>query len=449
MQPARTESGYGMTVSACLWLGLFPLLQGGTYSRLTHDKWVIMLILTGVTVLCFLFDLLRGSRSSSGLSLRLHALPLILASALMVWIILSCLLSSSGPDIWWRGESARYEGLASQLCYYAIFVCFLFSRIRLEPALLSAAAGVLVFSVIILLQRAGGNPLGLYPAGRSYQLNPIFQGTIGNVDMDTGYLLLLAGLLFYRLLDPVLRGKNRALSAAAAQPSRRAVAQGLPAAAFFVLALALSLWLIFTMDFQFGIISLGILCLLTALRLLPKKARLPLLVLLFVLVLIIIWFWPGQSGALYELHEILRGRARLSFGHNRVAVWNYTLRMSGEHLLFGGGSGTFETRFNQYLSDHDLVIPREQDGQLLPDYFDNPHNEYIAHLADHGLPAMLLFLALVLTAVFRRREGLLPCLAPCSAAVLSYAVQAFFSFSVCIVAPMFWVLLGLSFSDRE
>ena len=31
-----------------------------------------------------------------------------------------------------------------------------------------------------------------------------------------------------------------------------------------------------------------------------------------------------------------------------------------------------------------------------------------------------------------------------TAAVLCYAVQAFFSFSVCIVAPMFWVVLALA-----
>jgi len=32
---------------------------------------------------------------------------------------------------------------------------------------------------------------------------------------------------------------------------------------------------------------------------------------------------------------------------------------------------------------------------------------------------------------------------------LCYAVQAFFSFSVCMVAPFFWVLLGISFQSAE
>ena len=49
-----------MTFSACLWLGVFPLLQGGTYSRITHDKWVIMLVLTCFTFLCFLFDVVSA-----------------------------------------------------------------------------------------------------------------------------------------------------------------------------------------------------------------------------------------------------------------------------------------------------------------------------------------------------------------------------------------------------
>ena len=58
VQPEKSVYGYGMTFSACLWLGVFPLLQGGTYSRITHDKWVIMLVLTCFTFLCFLFDLI-------------------------------------------------------------------------------------------------------------------------------------------------------------------------------------------------------------------------------------------------------------------------------------------------------------------------------------------------------------------------------------------------------
>ena len=66
---------------------------------------------------------------------------------------------------------------------------------------------------------------------------------------------------------------------------------------------------------------------------------------------------------------------------------------------------------------------------------------------------MLLFIALIGAVVFvsaRRKTDPLAknaayrrVLSPFAAAVICYAVQAFFSFSVPLVAPMFWVILGL------
>ena len=435
MQSVQSKYGYGMTASACLWLGLFPLLQGGTYTHITWDKWVIMLVLAGVTLLSFLFDLLlrlkqRGRAEKpprAGVSVR-SLLPFLLASALLAWTVLSCLFSGYDPEIWWLGKAARYEGLATQLCYYALFACFFFSRVRLKHVLFSAAAGVAVFLVVVLLQRAGGNPLGLYPG--AYRVE--FQGTIGNIDMGTGYLLLLSGLF--------LRGLIGALRKPAGQRSP-------VLAAVCAAALLIAVFLIVTMEVQFGLIGLGVLFLVTLLRFIPKKVRLPLLLILIAAVLLAVWFCPVRTGGVWELHEILHGRGRLSFGSNRVAVWYYSLLLARTAPLLGGGSGTFQPRFNSFLADQGLAIPTEQDGRSLPAYFDMPHNEYIAMLTNHGLPAMLLFLALLLFAVFRRREGWLPLPGPCSAAVLCYAVQAFFSFSVCIVAPMFWVVLGLSFSS--
>ena len=451
MQPAKSKAGYGMTLSACLWLGLFPLLQGGTYAHITYDKWILMLVLSGITGLCFLFDLIAARRFSKArpgekFSVR-TVLPLVLAAALLLWTVLSCLVSSFGPDTWFRGAAVRYEGLISQLCYFFLFACFFFSRVRLKPVLLSAAAGLLVFFVIVLLQRAGGNPLGLYPGGRSYVQNPEFQGTIGNIDMGTGYLLLLAGLFLHGFFS-VIPDLKHYRSAKTDAGDRKFPLLSCLFSGVLLLALLITLWLIITMDVQFGVISLSVLVLVTFFRYLPKKTRLLVFILLVVIVLLAVWFWPGHSGGLWELHEVLHGRTQLSFGSNRLAVWYYSLLLSRENLLTGGGSGTFRTRFNEFLMKNDLKIPTEQDGRALPDYFDTPHNEYIAQLTDHGLPALILFILLLLLAVFRKRDRLLPLLTPCSAAVLCYAVQAFFAFSVCIVAPMFWILLALSFKEQ-
>lgn len=453
MQSVQPKNGYGMTAAACLWLGLFPLLQGGTYASITRDKWSVMLALTAFTLACFLFDLFFSRKQAKERNRgRVFFVSLVLAGLLLFWTVISCLCSRNGPDVWWLGEAARREGLSTQLCYFLLFGCFCFSRVRLKPVLLSAAAGVTVFFIVVILQRAGGNPLGLYPAGRSFSSNPEFQGTIGNIDMDVGYLLLLSGLFLYGLPAPLFRRSGSGSPIPEPDPSRpkwKDLARNILYPAALALALLLSVYLIFSMDVQFGIISLAVLLVYTLLRFLPKKARLPVLILLIVLILLVVWFWPDDAahGGIWELHEIFHGRARLSFGSNRLAVWKYSLGLASENLLLGGGSGTFAARFNAYISDRGLVIPREQDGVPLPDYFDNPHNEYISQLTDHGLPAILLFTALILLSLFRRRDGWFPLLGPCSAAVLCYAVQAFFSFSVCLVAPMFWVLLGLSFRE--
>ena len=438
MREKQAKNGNAMTPAACLWLGLFPLLQGFTYARITLDKWLIMLALCGVTLGCFCFDAVRrlrrqDGRSFSSLCPETQRLPLILGGLLLLWIVLSCLLSPYGADVWWLGASVRREGLATQLCYLFLFICFALSRVDLKPLLFSAAAGVALFFAVVILQRLGGNPLGLYPEGRSYALHPEFQGTIGNIDMDTGYLCLMSGLFLHggiRMFLSFRQARTRS---------------SLAAFACCAAGLAVSVYLILTMDVQFGLIALSVLAVFSLLRLLPERWRLAALVLLLVLVLAVVWFWPGTGGGVRELHEILHGRARLSFGSNRLAVWLYSLRLARERLLTGSGPDTFVLRFNRYLQDNGLVIPDEQDGIPLPNYFDTPHNEYIAQLLNHGLPAMILLVALLAAAVMRRRAAFFPLLTPCSAAVLCYAVQAFFSFSVCLVAPMFWVVLGLTF----
>ena len=444
MQQKQAKNGAAMTVAACLWLGLFPLLQGFTYARITLDKWLFMLALCGVTLFCFCFDFIRRTAAARRDGSRPFAffgsvprLPLILAGLLLLWTVLSCLVSPYGADTWWIGASLRREGLATQLCYLGLFFCFILSRFHLKPVLFSACAGVVLFAVVVIMQRLGGNPLGLYPTGRSFATHPEFQGTIGNIDMDTGYLCLLSGLF--------LHGGIRHFLSFRQNRTRSALAVLVCCAVGFVV----SVYLILSMQVQFGVISLAALLFITVLRLLPKKWRLPAVILLLALALLVVWFWPGTGGGIWELHEILHGRPRLSFGSNRVAVWLWSLQLSRERLLFGGGSDTFVLRFNQYLKENSLIVPTEQDGLLLPDYFDNPHNEYLAQLLNHGLPAMLLFILLIVFAVFRRREASLPLLTPCSAAVLCYAVQAFFSFSVCLVAPMFWVLLGMSWQNVD
>ena len=433
-----------MTVSACLWLGLFPLLQFGSFHTVTHDKWICMLVLTGLTLAGFLADAVMRRLS------RPRLLPLLFCGGLLLWTVLSCLFSPYPGSPWWLGTGRR-EGLATQLCYLALFFLFSFSKVGKKTVLTAAGYGFLVFFAVVLIQRAGGNPFGLYPEGSGYEFAPDFQGTIGNVDMCSAYLVILCSLFLPELVG-VFRSSSRPSGAEGTVSSSKKIFSFLYTCLLLV-SLAAAVYLLFTIHVFSGQLALAVLVAVVLVRLLPKKARLPVLLLLLAAVLLLVWFWPGaETGDLWELHEILRGRPQLSFGSNRVAVWVYSAGLAQERLLTGGGSDTFELRFNRYIGDNGLVVPASQGDVPLPAYFDNPHNEYIAHLVNHGLPALLLFAGLILLLVFLRpRTGTArspALLTPCAAAVLCYAVQAFFSFSVCLVAPMFWVIAGMCAAEK-
>ncbi len=432
MQTGQTKNGTGMTVSACLWLGLFPLLQFGSYAHITYDKWVLMWILLGLTATGFLVDLFRHQLA------RPRWIPLLAGGGLLLCMLISCLASPYPGGIWWIGVSARREGLMTQLCYLALFFLFSFSRVRVRPVLYSACGGVMVYLVIVLLQWGGINVFGLYPAGRSYADTPEFQGPIGNVDMVAGYLCLLSGLFL-----PACAGSRRILMSRPAGLRSR-----MPFLCPF-LGLLASFFLILTMGVLFSLLTLGVLAGALLISLAPRKTRVLALAVLIVLVFLVIWFWPASTGGMWEIHEILQGRPQLSFGSNRLALLKYGLALAGSgRLLTGTGSDTFSLRFSQYLQAEGITLPDRQGSVLLPHSFDNPHNEYLAHLLNHGLFALLCFVGIILSVLIRKRHVETAETLPWRGGVFCYAVQAFFSFSVCMVAPMFWVVLGLAASEK-
>lgn len=411
-----------MTAAACCWLGLFPLLHFGSYHTITEDKLTLMWILGGITLACFLLDARARRLSFPGW------LPLLAGGGLLGWMIVSSLLSPYPATVWWPG-SGRHEGLSTQLGYLGLFFLFSFSRVRRGPVLMSAAGGLAVFLAVVLLQRGGGNPFGLYPEEFSFDNASYFQGTIGNVDMCSGYLVIVCGIFLSALVDAVRR---LVLPREAEGETRGKAAL---AACGILAVLAMDAFLLITMDVQSGLLALAVLLVWTPLCFLPKKARIPCLLLVLAAVLVFVWLGLVPSGPAYELHEILHGRVQPSFGSGRVEVWLLSLRMlrADSRLWTGSGADTFSIRFNTYLRGYYAMHP---EIKWMDDTYDSPHCEYLALVINFGIPALLFHLVLLLAG----------CLgpAPWHGSVLGYAVQAALSFSVCLVAPMFWVVLGLS-----
>ena len=188
-----------ITVLACLWLGAFPLASDLTYTHITHTKWVIALCLGGATLLL-----------GGGLRLftRQKIDPVrVLALLYFGWVALSAWQgvyadSVNGEDqltVLWGAR--RYEGIITQLCYLGIFLGMSAARPRMRPVRWAVVAGVTLYCALTAAQYTGANPLGFYPGSLSILTNYEFQGTLGNIDMDSGYLLLalplgLGGFVF-------------------------------------------------------------------------------------------------------------------------------------------------------------------------------------------------------------------------------------------------------------
>ncbi len=498
-----------MSIIASLWLGVFPLVSKFSYAGFTKSKWIIMIGLTAATMLFTLLALLFGGARQT----NWKHLGRWLGVGCFCWMGLSALFGAAasrtndaGELIVWIG-SGRFEGMGTQLCYLAIFLCMSLVRPRMKAILAVAAAGMAAFFTVIALQYAGQNPLGLYPGFPfAYNTRTVyeFQGTIGQIDMVSGFLsmttplflgywvcrggrcgwyllpagcvsvlitlmievdggrlalLLAAGLLVMLMLcKPELRPRGLIVLGLLLICVTVRSLTGLPwvdglespwnaPARSDVLLPALQgdepviiPWNPSLKKFLPAILG-GLLMLLS----LPLKrhsgsamslrAVVALCAALVVLVMAVLAFAPipTSMGFVWEIHEMLCGRPQDSFGSERVGIWRCALELSRQHLLFGWGPDTFYPVNKDFLAET---------GRVIHQNFDNPHNLYLAILMQNGLPALLLYLGCMVYTILqaaRTSEG-----KPLAAAALCYLLQGFFTFSICIVTPIFWALLGMA-----
>ena len=137
----------------------------------------------------------------------------------------------------------------------------------------------------------------------------------------------------------------------------------------------------------------------------------------------------------------MHGQLEDSFGSSRILIWRSVLALVPERPLLGGGPGTLALRLEMSFSRY---VP--ETGQTLSSFVDNAHNEYLRLLADTGALGLLSYLALLLCAFARclRRRGVRPVSSALLLSLVCYCIQDFFGLGLCLVSPLFWILLGLS-----
>jgi len=494
------REGLPRAVTDCyvfLMLLVLPLFMVNGYYDITLSKFLFCTCLTGLWLLALIAACVVEALKKRFVRPKLR-LPQIFILAFMLIGCLSTIFSPYGAEII-LNAGQRYEGLVLLLCYGLIFLgVSWFGRLRKAHALAFAAA-VTICCVIAILQLLNLNPFWLFPGTRRYHDLPLtgqtqypFLGTIGNIDLlsalfclavpfftalavrrgGRAWLLLLpAALSTFVLVSSRVAGGIVGLGAAVLicapvfaedGDSFRRMCSALAVLGVTVGLALCSVWPngrdVAAFHLRLGLLPLlafGAATLLAVCALLPdlfpKAFRRPrkgvaiFCAALVVLGFVGLWFYPGQSGTLYEASQVLHGNAQDSFGSHRVEIWRGVLNLVPERPLLGGGPGTVRFRLA------DMVFTRyvPETGQTLTAGVDNAHNEFFGYLANIGILGLLAYLcaiAVSLKRFFKRRDALSSAL---GGAVLCYWAQSFFGLGLCFVTPLMWLMWGLFCGDSE
>ena len=403
-------------------LPLWPGLEG--YSDITGAKFRLFAALTLIWLaalgVCAVKYRWRPARPGVFAAWALAFMAAVCLSTLCSGRIGYCLLGS-----------ARRDGAVTLLLYGAIALgVSRWGEMRERYVNLTALAAALCCAVAVL-QLCRVNVLGLYPEGLSFydagtRYTGEFLGTMGNTNLLAAWFCLVIPLLTVSAL------RSRA-------PLRRALLL-LPAAA--------CLALLFAIKAEYGLVG----CFGCAVVTVPyyvnytghkKAARVLIYCLagLAILAIIIIYLAPPGGGMLWELSEILHGRAQDGFGSSRVAIWREALRLFGERPLTGGGPDTFGARS---LLDFERYVP--ETGLTLSTHADNAHSEPLGYLVNLGLVGFAAYAGLVVTALRRWLRGSGP---EYGAGLVGYLVQSLFGLGLCLVVPVAWIYMGLICSGNR
>ena len=369
---------------------------------------------TGAMHWCALWERLRQSSAA-----------MLLMLAYLLFTLISALVSPYGSAVW-LGNS-RFEGVVTIALYVADFyLVALFARPGRLP-LYVLGASMLLLCTVSILQIHGGNPLGLYRGEQSFAaLNGSHVGTIGNVGF-VGGLFCLAIPLF---LCALLRLK---------EPWRFALLLPLLACVYVLLRIwvlaafvGLGGGLALALPFVLRLEKRGLVLWFSALGALGLAA------------LAVLWGWDAGSGFLHELHELLHGRSSPTFGTGRFFIWQQLFPRISQRLWFGYGPDTMGLVGLTPFSRYDAEL-----GRTVYASIDAAHNEYLNVLFHQGVFALAAYLGALGCSLrrFVKHARSSPAAAMLGTAVLCYMIQALFGISQLIVAPLFWLCLGLLEAD--
>ena len=485
----RKTSAYWERVSqwfAVIMLTVFPFLMGTEgYYNITESRYMWFRVLTeaflGVCLLIMIGYLLLSREQWRRRKTEGFQAPTVsqyIMAAYMLWATISSLLSPYRADTW-LGQG-RFEGLLTIFLYSLTFICLSFWAEYTNKYICGLGIMTAVLSVICLMQPLGFDPFT--PEGYDFWTVRFF-GTIGNVDcvsgvgamvipaLFCGFLLLeskwrylcLSGLVLYfylQLYVDVASGMVGLLVAFAilmpflfTTPKR--AFRAMTAFGTMLVTYAVEKALLITrygIEFTFGkkallALVLGMAAIIGGVVLGKKNVtfsldekKIRLIVALIVLAAILagivfVYAYRGDTLILQEAHRILHGEFTDEMGSRRGEIWKLCIKLIGERPLLGSGPDTLLARARPYYENGTVT-----------QIYDFAHNDFLQVTVCLGLVGLAIYLAWIVSVAVRilKRAVDNPLLLIFGGAMAGYLGHVFFSFSIGLVTPLFWVLAGIA-----
>jgi len=407
-----------------LMLGLYPLVWGTEgYGNITETKYYVFAGLTGLwaagVIVLLVIGMVAGERYWPIIR------PAHMATAVFLFVgALSAAASEYGGRC--LMGTGRYDGYLTTVLYGLIFFGVSWLGRPRRCYMWALAVSVTVLSVISWLQLLGLDPFGLYPEGTNYYdkyvaYGSAFLGTIGNVGLVSAFLALAAPVLtVYALLS---------------EEDYDWILLVVGALGFGILAFCQA---------EAGYVGVAA-CVLVGVPVVIRGRKARRLAAgisggIAATGLAALYFWPGESGTLWEIREVLHGNLADEFGSRRGEIWKRSWELFLEKPWLGGGPGTSAARFKIVWT-----------GEYRTTSVDNAHNVYLAHLINTGILSVLAYgtaaVCSMVTWIRRRDKG--PLYPAMGCGVLSYMVQDFFGLGLHFTAPLLFVAWGLLESVNE
>ena len=313
------------------------------------------------------------------------------------------------------GEDYRYEGLLTILSYYLLILnAKSIRKEKYKKNIIKLFISIGVFQSIYALLQS----YTLLPFIRRHSSRYMAMGLCGNPNFFGSYMVMQSLLVGYMY---IYRSKKRYLL----------------------------LYVLFSITLYLAESSgpvLSALCaLIFSIFVIPKKWK---KILLLIVLILLSFVFASKSlkdiqinkynTYIHEEWEIVEEISSITkkpkeqIGNGRLLLWKNSLPLVKEYWLIGCGLDNFQN-----------VYPNA--GYVK---YDKAHNVYLQISVTNGVPALIFFLILLFIAFIKGIKCRNSYIFPIYMAFIGYSIQAFLNISVIDVAPYYYIMLGLIFSEK-